>query len=462
MRRRDRVFLVVAGLATVAVAAVGAYRAFRLLSIGTAYKAKILCSGLFVAHREPASILNTDLSADDLYLLRHIKTEVYPQSAQVTSSVLGIIESTAKYTPGLGCSISFDSADTSSTTRSAHSAVNAQTAPPAQTVLEKRYDPSFNAALEWAFSEPDPKRLRRTRAVVILHQGRIVAERYAPGFDKDTPLLGWSMTKTVTNALVGILVKQGRVSLEGPVPVPEWQKEDDRRRKITLNHLLRMTSGLRFHEDYGDPLQDVTYMLLGVPDAAAFAAGKPLDAEPGTRWSYSSGTTNIISRIMRRVLGDADYVTFPRKALFDPLGMASAVMERDASGTFVGSSFMYATARDWAKFGQLYLQDGVWQGQRILPEGWVQYSISPVAQAPEKEYGAHVWLKVPGDFSSTESRKLVPADAFHAVGHEGQLLSVLPSRDLVIVRLGLTRHPSAWLHDQFIDRVMKAVPSASD
>ena len=157
-----------------------------------------------------------------------------------------------------------------------------------------------------------------------------------------------------------------------------------------------MSDGLRFSEHYGNPLGDVLWMLFGTADAAGFAAGKPLAAPPGTAWSYSSGTTNIIARALRHAVGgdDADYLLFPRRALFEPLGMTSAVMEPDAAGDFVGSSFMFATARDWARFGQLYLQDGVWDGRRILPEGWVAFSVTPAPAAPGGVYGAHFWLRL--------------------------------------------------------------------
>ncbi|MGA1875399.1 MAG: serine hydrolase domain-containing protein [bacterium] len=293
--------------------------------------------------------------------------------------------------------------------------------------------------------------------MVIAHKGSIVAERYAPGFNKDTPLLGWSMTKSVINALVGILVKEDRLSLNSPLPVPEWQEESDPRRRITLDHLLHMSSGLRFHEEYDNPLADVTYMLLRVPDMASYAARKPLEAEPGTQFSYSSGTTNIISRLIQQVLRDGNSIDFPRRALFQRLGMDSAVIEQDASGTFVGASFMYATARDWAKFGQMYLQDGLWAGRRILPEGWVRYATTPAPLSPDKQYGAHFWLKIPKEYRNGDEGKLIPADSFHAIGHEGQFISIIPSRELVIVRLGLTRYPSAWQHDTFIELVVQAV-----
>jgi CubicO group peptidase (beta-lactamase class C family) len=450
MKRRNRNFLFVFAFVFVVALGIGLYYSWSLVSIGAAYKAKTLCSGVFVANREAASILNTDLAVDDLSILRHINTKVDYTLKQVTANFFGIIKRKAMYRPGLGCSLIYDSVGELSSGK-------ATATPAAPPIMPEEYDPRFNTALDWAFSEPDSKRLRRTRAVVIVHNGIIVAERYALGFSKDTPLLGWSMTKGVINALVGIMVREGQLSLNGVLPVPEWREPNDPRQKITLDHLLHMASGLRFNEDYGNPLEDVTYMLLGVPDMGAYASRKSLEVEPGTKWSYSSGTTNIISRIIRQVVGNANYVDLPRRALFQRIGMNSAIIEQDASGTFVGSSFMYATARDWAMFGQLYLQDGVWGGQRILPEGWVKFTTTPALQVPDKEYCAHFWLKIPKEYRSDDHAKLVPGDAFHAVGHEGQFISIIPSRDLVIVRLGLTRFPSAWQHDRFVNLVLEAV-----
>jgi CubicO group peptidase (beta-lactamase class C family) len=264
------------------------------------------------------------------------------------------------------------------------------------------------------------------------------------------------MTKSVVNALVGVLVKQGKVSLSDSVPIPEWKRASDPRRRITLEQLLHMTSGLQFDEDYGNPLSDVTTMLFGVPDAAAYAAAKPLEAEPGARWSYSSGTTNIIAYAIRQIVGDSDYLEFPRRALFDRLSMTSAVMETDASGTFVGSSFMYATARDWARFGLLYLHDGVWLGERILPEGWVAFTRAPAPATLDRQYGAHFWLRIPEEYRCGNGSRRLPADAFHANGYEGQFVTVIPSRELVLVRLGLTRYPCAWDHQVFVDLVLRA------
>jgi CubicO group peptidase (beta-lactamase class C family) len=295
--------------------------------------------------------------------------------------------------------------------------------------------------------------------VIVLYDGQIIAERYADGFTRETPQHGWSMTKSVINALVGVLVKEGKLRLQDPAPVPEWRSPGDPRAAITLDELLRMSSGLRFMEDHKIPL-DLLRMLLAEPDAGAYAAAKALEVPPNSRWSYSSGTANIISRIVRQSVGGSlrDLFAFAHRALFDRVGMASAVIEPDPSGTFVGSSFMYATPRDWARFGLLYLNDGLWQNRRILPEGWVKYSTTPTPKAPKGEYGAQFWLNAgrPGEPADRWMPK-VPPDMFSLSGFEGQYVSVIPSKKLVIVRLGLSAVEKAWDQEQFIADVIDAL-----
>lgn len=294
-------------------------------------------------------------------------------------------------------------------------------------------------ALDWVF-QPQ----QQSRAVVIVYKGQIIAERYAPGFSAGMPLSGWSMTKSVTNALVGVLVKEGKLSLTDKNLMPEWS---DRKSQITLDSLLHMSSGLKFNEDEGHPLGNLIQMLYGEANAAGYAANQPISAAPNTKWQYSSGTTNIISRIIRNAIAsDADYLTFPRRALFARLGMKSAVIEPDASGTFVSSSFMYATARDWARFGLLYLQDGVWEGQRILPEGWVKYSRTLTELAPGKNYGAHFWLMN----VATPSKQ---SQIFTAQGFQDQYIAIIPSHQLVIVHLGKNKNAT---RQQFIPQILAA------
>jgi CubicO group peptidase (beta-lactamase class C family) len=240
--------------------------------------------------------------------------------------------------------------------------------------------------------------------------------------------------------------------------LPQWRTRGDPRAAITLDQLLRMTSGLAFNEDVGDPLSDVVVMLFTRTNGAAFAASKALVAPPGARWRYSSGTSAILARIIRDASqSDTDYLAFPRRALFDRIGMRSALIETDPAGDFQTSSFMYASAHDWARFGQLLLQDGVWNGERILPEGWVRYLTTLTPQSRRQDFGAHVWVRVPEPFNRLSgSPTIIPSDAFHLAGHEGQLVSVIPSRELVVVRLGLSRGRRNWDHETFLADVLSA------
>jgi len=271
------------------------------------------------------------------------------------------------------------------------------------------------------------------------------------------------MAKSVTNALVGILVGQGKLSLEEPASVPEWSHPSDPRHSITLDQLLRMSSGLEFGEGYGASTSDVAIMLFNSRDMAAFAASKPLEAEPDSVWHYSSGTTNIICRMMRDAVGGPhqEYLEFPRRALSDRIGMRSAVFEPDASGTLVGSSHVYASPRDWARFGLLYLQDGVWQGERILPEGWVAYSSTPSPTAPLGQYGAHFYTNPANAARKTDRTWPDLPEFYYASGLEGQKVVIIPSHNLVVVRLGYTENPEAWDMGALIGDVLEAVPPTS-
>jgi CubicO group peptidase (beta-lactamase class C family) len=278
-------------------------------------------------------------------------------------------------------------------------------------------------------------------ALVVVHRGELVAERYAPDVTAETPLISWSMAKSITHALVGLLVGDGRMVLDAPALVPEWRAGDDRA-AITVQHLLEMRPGLRFVEDYVDA--DTSHCLemlfgSGQHDVGSYAASLPLDHPPGTHWNYSSGTTNIVARCVGDVVAaDAGAATASERtavmrawmndALFAPIGMTSADPRFDAAGTFVGSSYVWATARDFARFGLLYLRDGEWEGRRVLPAGWAAHARTPVP-VPATErfgYGAHWWLWRD------------EPEGFAAHGYEGQYLAVLPARDLVVVRLGKT------------------------
>jgi hypothetical protein len=328
------------------------WRAAQIVEIGVAYKAKLVCSGIFVSKRDANAVL-ADLEVDDLLILKYIGVSTDRSTRTVTTSALGLLRRRAAFRDGIGCALVLDgltpppsptpgAADTTGT-RTAR--LDVLTIPGTAPRVARD---ELAAVVQGAFSEPNPQRPRRTQAVVVVHHGRVVGEQYATGIDADTPLIGWSMAKSVLNALVGVLVEQRRLTLDAPVAIPEWGEPDDPRGSISLDHLLRMSSGLRFDENMENPRADVMRMLLDVGDAAAFATKQVSVAAPGTRWQYSSGTSNIIARVIRNTLrNDSEYLLFPRQALFDRVGMAGAVLETDAAGTFVGSSYMYATARDW-------------------------------------------------------------------------------------------------------------------
>jgi CubicO group peptidase (beta-lactamase class C family) len=456
-----------AGLAAVIVcaAAWGFVRFLRIAAVGCGYKAKVLGSAIFVSGRDPDSILKEDVSADSYRVLRLFNARVDREKGRVTVSCLGLCSRTAVHRPGLGVTlavgVSPESLELPARPQAPAPADPGRPWPLGEpSAPEAAADARLARAVEKVFTDPDPRRLRRTRAVVVVREGRLLAERYAPGYSPQTRLAGWSMTKAVMSALVGILVGQRRLALDDKTLLPQWRAPGDRRGGIALDDLLRMRSGLDFAESYSDPLSDVTRMLFAHPDAAAFAAAKPLRAAPGSAWGYASGTTNLISRIIRLAVekDGGDYLAFPRQALFDRIGMRSAVLEPDAAGDFVGSSFMLATARDWARFGLLYAQDGVWEGQRILPEGWVDYCRTPTPQSPGGRYGAHWWLKLSKDFGGeTAAARRIPGDAFFALGHEGQVLTVIPSLQLVVVRLGLSVIVDAWDQAAFLADILESI-----
>jgi CubicO group peptidase (beta-lactamase class C family) len=308
--------------------------------------------------------------------------------------------------------------------------------------------------LDSAFSEPGPQKLRRIRAMVVVHDGKIIAERYAEGFSPNSKLIGWSMTKSITNALVGILVKQGRLKIDEPAAVKTWAT--DERKNITLNDLLHASSGLLWEENYGGP-SGATNMLFKRKDMGLYAAESKLANKPGEVFYYSSGTANIISRIVRETIGDKDYYRFPYEQLFYRIGMQNTIIEPDAGGTFVGSSYSFGTARDWARFGLLYLNDGVWNGERILPEGWVKYTTTPAKGADRGQYGAQFWLNA-GAPGNPQNRYYpsVPTDLYWADGFEGQNVFIIPSEKLVVVKLSLSQ--GNYLdEDKFLAGIIEAV-----
>ena len=434
MRVLGKILKWLAILAVLAVVGVAGWLAFAppaLIRVATAYSAKIVCSNQFLAWRDGQEVLALDVQAPGHPILKYISVDVDALERTVSARLLGLFgEGRAVHRPGVGCA-------------SVPGGAEAQAMPPlpepgqphmaALWPAGERVEPSQDAALAAILDDPAMTG-PGMRAVVVAQGGRIVGERYGEGFKADTPLLGWSMTKTVTAAIVGTLVREGRLSLDQDGLFEGWN--GDQRGDITLADLMAMSSGLEFNEDYGD-VTDVTRMLYLEADMAGFAADKPLAGPRGEAFSYSSGTTVMLSRIWQDAFADpAHALAWPREALFGPLGMTSAVLEADAGGTFVGSSYLYATARDWARFGEFLRNDGVWAGRQVLPEGFASW-MREEAPASDGEYGrGQLWLRGPGE--GGDAGFDLPDDAFWLLGHDGQSTAVIPSRGLVVVRLGLT------------------------
>jgi len=469
MRPWIRRTLAVIGIILAAGVTAAGWYLTQAIPIGTGYVAKYLCSGVFISGRNPDDIFREDVAPVNP-LAAVVSVNIDRPNKRVTAGSFGLFKAAAIYREGCGCTLAVGVSEEDLRKQDIAAAVqrkkhaddlpwpdgNGEISGPLPAGVDEA---KLSKALDNAFAESGSEKLKYTRAVLVVYDGRLIAERYAPGFDRNMPLLGWSMSKSITNALVGIMVKNGKLRLNDPAPVPEWQKEGDPRGKITLDQLLRMSSGLEFEEVY-KPLYDATKMLYGSSDFAAYAASKPLAVSPDTKWSYSSGTANIISRIVRTE-AEKNYrnsYTFMKEELFDRIGMQSVVPEPDPSGTYVGSSYTFATPHDWARFGLLYLQDGVWNGERILPEGWVAYTTTPTPGAPKGEYGALFWLNA-GPVSDPGKRRWPssPADAYSADGYQEQKVVVIPSKKLVLVRFGATSVRKAWNTDAFIADVLAAL-----
>ncbi|MBT4522523.1 MAG: serine hydrolase [Halieaceae bacterium] len=434
--------LTIAGLVLLGGLSLGFYKLSPVLSGGSGYAAKNICSGHFISGFSGQQIVDEALRGASP-LLADVSFDIDEVKGQVDARFLGFFTRRAIYREHTGCTLlqaGQDSLDKDLRHAGDVPEPDPQAPWPSGAAPATASD-GFDTILTEAFSEIDPQNMRSTKAVVIIHKGTLVAERYAEGVDAKTPLIGWSMTKSITSLLTGMRVLDGALSIHDPAPVPSWQEDaGDPRAKITLDQLLRMSSGLEFDETYA-MFSDVQQMLSNEPDAGAFAASMPLFAEPDTHWAYSSGTTNIVSGIVRRSLGGSlqSYYDFTRNRLFNPLGMTTAILETDASGTFVSSSYSYVSARDWARLGQFCLLNGNWNGEQLLPENWITYSTTPTPTHPYNNYGAHFWLnEIPENAEQPGAWPSLPPDAYFMSGYQGQFVAMVPSEDLVVVRLGFT------------------------
>ncbi|PLX10869.1 MAG: serine hydrolase [Marinilabiliales bacterium] len=410
------------------------------------YAAKDVCSCIYLSDREQESIEQNDLNS---FFVGLPTNEWDEKNKTVTSSFLGLATQTAVYREGLGCALIND-ADL-------------------QTVKNQKYNPEFPKNNPDTIYWPSGDKMRdtlptniniekldkaiadalnegHTRAIVVAYDTIFMKEAYNYGFTKDTRILGWSMTKSIMSALTGIRIKQNKLSLEGELPINEWS--DDNRKEINLKNLLQMSSGLQWVENYSK-ICDATIMLFQKSNTAEYAISSPAKFPPDSVWYYSSGTSNIISEVIKRSFSSYDdYISMPRNELFNKIGMRSMVLETDASGTFVGSSYAFGTPRDWARFGLLYLKDGYWGNEQIFPEGWVDFTAT-AARKSKGEYGAQFWL------NSAEDPELpsCPYNIFFADGFNGQRVYIVPDYNLVIVRMGLSKK-GEFNYDKFVRSIL--------
>jgi CubicO group peptidase (beta-lactamase class C family) len=403
------------------------------LPIITAFAAKDMCSCVFIAERDPGSVEKQDLSFFPISLA---KTKVNYDDKSVTASLFGLVKRKAVYREGLGCTVIVDFPEEEIRQQSLPAIPPPLYTPDTPWPLGDRLPDSLPAGVDYgklteavdsAFDDPGVEPVLKTQAVVVVYDNTLVAEKYVDGFDLYTECLIWSMTKSITNALVGILVREGKLDIYQSTGIDEW--ETDGRSDITINNLMQMNAGLQWIENYFN-LSEVTKMLYMRGDMYRYAVTSPQVNKPDSVWYYAAGMAAIMSGIIRETIGnDQEYQTFPYTELFNKIGMRNTVFETDASGTFVGSSYCFATPRDLARFGILYVNNGIFEGDTILPEWWVKYTTTP-ATGSDGLYGAFFWLwdlvKYPD----------VPKDMFFCDGFLGQRIFMIPSKKLVVVRTG--------------------------
>ncbi|MEO0542814.1 MAG: serine hydrolase [Pseudomonadota bacterium] len=428
-----------------------------LLRVGSNYTAKIICSNVFIANRDEEEVLEVDVQAPGHPLLRLMRVEVDRSEGTVHAALLGAIAPGMAVSrgPKLGCT-SLPSLDGSNLLSVDGPPVAEAPVPQRPWPVGEQVDTDLPTDVS-AILNDETLVGPGMRAVVIVKDGNIIGERYGEGFNAQSPLLGWSVTKTVTAALIGRAIREGHMTLEGNVSsVFDWA---DERQSIGLSELMAMASDLQWNEGYGS-VSDVTRMLYLEEDMAAFVAGMPVDAVTslgiGEDFNYSSGTTVLLSKIWQSAFTDqSQAVAFAHQALFQPLGMHSAVLEMDAKGTYVGSSYMYATARDWARFGQFMLQRGVWDGLSLLPIGFVDW-MTKTHPASNEQYGnGQIWKRAANAWMPGENPQL-PDDGFYMNGHDGQSISVISSEGLVVVRLGLTPTDRAYKVAYLLEALIEA------
>ncbi|CAL2090131.1 serine hydrolase [Tenacibaculum sp. 190524A05c] len=400
------------------------------LNILAGYSSKMTGSSVFLAKRNLAFTDSTDTNFSPIDLAHNSVDE---KSKTAKSSAFGLLTRKSVYREGFGNVLLVDGVELDkSMSIPQRSVPNNSTefpygnAEPKDSVFANIDYDKLNSTVASMFND-----VNKTRAILVIHKDKIIAERYDTGFNKESLLLGWSMTKSITSTLFGVLQCQGKMDVYEKAPFEEWK--NDERKNITIHNLLQMNSGLEWNEDYNS-ISDVTKMLFLTEDVTKIQIDKPLVGKPNETWNYSSGTTNVLSGILRKQFKThKEYLDFWYTGLIDRIGMNSMVVETDMSGNYVGSSYAWATARDWAKFGLLYLHNGNWNGDALFDKDWVKYATTPTPTS-DGWYGAQIWLNAGGRYPD------VPKNMFSFNGYQGQNVFILPDQDLVVVRLGLTKN----------------------
>jgi CubicO group peptidase (beta-lactamase class C family) len=418
----------------------------QVLRIGAGVAAHNVCSMTFISGQDPKETYDQLVAPVLGGFSRLFEVHVSPatHSVEVSSGPFHHL-ARADFTPGYGCRLALPGTRPLVADSTTHAHADDGFAP-AGTVAA--IQPAIAAAMDRVFTESPDQTVKHVKAVVIVKDGHVIAERYAPGFDLHTPLLSFSVAKSFTNAFLGILAREDKIRVDQPLNAPEWQAPNDPRRSITVENLLRMSSGLDA-EEAESAFSPVARMEFFHADMAGYAARQPAKEAPGQTFEYTSADTVLLSRLVGEKVGGgpAGLRAFARRELFDRLGMGDVTMEFDGQGTFVGSTYVYTTARDFARFGMLYLNDGIApDGQRLLPRGWVQWSRrSTVGGSP---YGAGFWTN---DGPSKPAKWRVeagfPKDGFYASGTMGQRIYIVPSEKLVIVRFGYSAPPDYGIED---------------
>jgi hypothetical protein len=412
------------------------------LNILAGYSAKYTASSVFLANRSLALTDSTDTNFSPVHLASDM---IDLENKSATSSVFGLLTRKAMYREGLGSVLTLNATDET----------RPYLVPNRVHVASTEMYPFWNAPQkDTVFTNINYKKLQQsvdllcetsnTRAVLVIYKDKIIAEKYARGFHQDSKILGWSMTKSIVSTVFGVLQYQGKVDVQDKAPITSWQ--NDARKDISLHNLLQMNSGLEWDENY-DEISDATKMLFLDRDMSKMQEYKPLVGKPNESWNYSSGTTNLLSGVLRNLFKThQDYLDFWYSGLIDKIGMSSMVLEADLSGNYVGSSYAWATARDWGKFGLLYLHRGNWNGEQLFAEEWVDYVTTPTPGS-NGLYGAHFWL------NSGSQLKDVPKNMYFADGYQGQRVYVLPDQDLIVVRFGLS-----WFDEnEFLKGILESI-----